>query len=92
MRQQSPRMFIFLQQEKYCLHVSRVHAKVAKEIANPFSLSLSISQPNINATIVIFSQLLSTLMAWKTTFKAKDKCYDGTTDFTIWSLPKISAM
>ena len=55
MRQQSPRLFIFLQQEKYCLHVSRVQAKVTKEIANPFiSLSLSISHPNINATIVIF--------------------------------------
>lgn len=54
MRQQSPKMFIFLQQEKYCLHVSRVQAKVTREIANPFSLSLSVSHPNINATIVIF--------------------------------------
>lgn len=54
MRQQSPKMFIFLQQEKYCLFVSRVQAKVTRDIANPFTLSLSVSHPNINATIVIF--------------------------------------
>lgn len=55
MRQQSPKMFNFLQQEKYCLHLSRVQAKATREIANPFSLSLSVSHPNINATIVIFN-------------------------------------